>query len=307
MDMERKFCDKMIQLRRERGMSQEQLADLLEVSRQAVSKWEGDQSMPSIDKIVQLADLFGVSVDYLIRDSTLQGNSHLREDAYEKSYSNAREDMFAKGDSNAREDRYSKGDANTRQETNTQDSMNTKTVIDQLNELTQMVRNKKTDIYEYKSKRTIAGLPLVHVKFSRYGKPTLAKGIIAIGSVSVGLISLGAISAGLISFGALSFGLLLALGAIVLGSISFGAVSIGLFACGGVAIGIYAFGGVALASKVAVGGVASAAIAIGDAVSGDQTFDIAVATKASVKQVILETYPRIPRGILNLILMAVKK
>jgi transcriptional regulator with XRE-family HTH domain len=266
MEMNSKFCDKVIQLRKERGISQEQLADRLEVSRQAVSKWEGNQSMPSLDKIIQIADFFGVSMDYLVRDNGVEETGKPKEEF-----------------------------------------VNTGTFMNQLNELTNMVARKNSNVYEYKSKRCFHGLPLVHVKLSKYGKPSLAKGIIAIGNVSIGVISLGAISAGLLSFGAFSFGLLLALGAICIGGISAGAIAIGIYAFGGVAIGIYAFGGVALASKVAVGGAASATIAIGDAVSGEHTFDIAVATKAEVKQVILETYPKIPNVIMNIILMTVKR
>ena len=48
----KKFCDKLIQLRREKGYSQEQLAEYLEVSRQSVSKWEADKTMPEISKLI---------------------------------------------------------------------------------------------------------------------------------------------------------------------------------------------------------------------------------------------------------------
>ena len=62
------FSDKLIALRRKAGWSQEELAERLNVSRQSVSKWEGAQSMPDIDKIVQLSSLFGVTTDYLLKD-----------------------------------------------------------------------------------------------------------------------------------------------------------------------------------------------------------------------------------------------
>ena len=61
--------DKLIQPRREKGYSQEQLANILNVSRQAVSKWEAGNSTPELDKIIILADIFNVSVDYLVRDN----------------------------------------------------------------------------------------------------------------------------------------------------------------------------------------------------------------------------------------------
>lgn len=62
------FSDKLIALRRKAGWSQEELAERLNVSRQSVSKWESAQSMPDIDKIVQLSSLFGVTTDYLLKD-----------------------------------------------------------------------------------------------------------------------------------------------------------------------------------------------------------------------------------------------
>ena len=60
---------KITHLRIARGLSQEQLAEALDISRQSVSKWEMDQSLPQIDKVLQLADLFGISTDALLRDS----------------------------------------------------------------------------------------------------------------------------------------------------------------------------------------------------------------------------------------------
>ncbi len=54
-------------LRRKQGLSQEQLAEKLGVSRQSVSKWEGGQSTPDLDKLIALADCFGVTLDELVR------------------------------------------------------------------------------------------------------------------------------------------------------------------------------------------------------------------------------------------------
>lgn len=62
------FYDKIAMLRKERGLSQEELADMLDVTRQSVSKWESGQSLPDIQKIVQIADIFGVTTDYLMKD-----------------------------------------------------------------------------------------------------------------------------------------------------------------------------------------------------------------------------------------------
>lgn len=62
------LAEKILSLRTERDMSQDDLAEKLEVSRQSVSKWETGQSTPDLDKIIKLADLFGVSVDELVRE-----------------------------------------------------------------------------------------------------------------------------------------------------------------------------------------------------------------------------------------------
>ena len=63
------LADKIIDLRKKAGWSQEELADKLGVSRQSVSKWEGAQSIPDMNKILQLSELFGVSTDYLLKDN----------------------------------------------------------------------------------------------------------------------------------------------------------------------------------------------------------------------------------------------
>ena len=62
------FADKVVQLRKKSGWSQEELAEKLNVTRQSVSKLEGAQSIPDLEKILQLAQIFGVSTDYLLKD-----------------------------------------------------------------------------------------------------------------------------------------------------------------------------------------------------------------------------------------------
>ena len=63
------LADKIIDLRKKNGWSQEELAEKLGVSRQSVSKWEGAQSVPDMGRVVQMSELFGVSTDYLLKDS----------------------------------------------------------------------------------------------------------------------------------------------------------------------------------------------------------------------------------------------
>lgn len=81
------LADKIILERKKNGWSQEELADQLGVTRQAVSKWEGAQSTPDLQRILEMSKLFGVTVDYLIKDemdavecvpSNAQGDSLVR-------------------------------------------------------------------------------------------------------------------------------------------------------------------------------------------------------------------------------------
>lgn len=62
------LADKITNLRKKNGWSQEELAEKMQVSRQAVSKWEGAQTAPDLEKILALSRLFGVTTDYLLKD-----------------------------------------------------------------------------------------------------------------------------------------------------------------------------------------------------------------------------------------------
>ena len=61
------LSDKIIMQRKKNGLTQEELAEKMNVSRQSASKWEGAQSVPDMDKIIRLSELFGVSTNYLFK------------------------------------------------------------------------------------------------------------------------------------------------------------------------------------------------------------------------------------------------
>ncbi|WP_455619273.1 helix-turn-helix domain-containing protein [Eisenbergiella sp.] len=65
------LSEKIVKLRKNNGLTQEQLSEQLNVSRQSVSKWESGQAAPDIDKIVALGEIFHVSTDYLLKPSEL--------------------------------------------------------------------------------------------------------------------------------------------------------------------------------------------------------------------------------------------
>lgn len=62
------LSEKLYQLRKKSGLSQEQLAEQLNVSRQAISKWESGNAFPESEKLIIISNYFGVSVDYLLKD-----------------------------------------------------------------------------------------------------------------------------------------------------------------------------------------------------------------------------------------------
>lgn len=219
------FFHRLYKLRRQAGLSQEELANLVGVTRQAVQKWEAGASRPDMDNLAALANYFNVSLDYLVTG---------KEPAPPPQPASA------------------------------------------------IVNNYYHPWYEYKSKRTLFGLPLVHINMGI--GPRVAKGIIAIGDIAIGVVSLGGLALGLISFGGLALGLLLCLGGIAIGGIAFGGLVVGVlaigglavgwFAWGGVAFGVYTVGGLSIGTKIAIGGSASAPIAIGGSAEGAQSWVI---------------------------------
>lgn len=71
------FSEKLSLIRKSKGYTQEQLAEILGVSRQAVAKWESGQSYPDISNLIQISEEFHVTVDYLVRDSVCQKSLHI--------------------------------------------------------------------------------------------------------------------------------------------------------------------------------------------------------------------------------------
>lgn len=218
--------EKIYALRVKDGLSQESFGEKLGVSRQSVSKWETDQSVPELDKIVMISELFAVSTDYLLKEYI-------------------EEDIALKGD-----DFAGAGNEDPRR--------------------THIIIKKSTMAFEYKSKKTWRGLPIVHVNIG-FGRR--AKGVIAIGLVSQGIVAIGLAGLGVVTLAPVGIGLLLAIGGIVLGGIAvgsfaigivaMGAMCLGLFSMGALAVGQFSFGAMAIGQQVAIGDSARGDIALG--------------------------------------------
>ena len=248
------FPTRLNDLRKKAGLSQEELAGLVGVTRQAVQKWEAGASRPDMDNLVALARYFNVTLDWLItgQEPDVSGSGAV---VVEHHY------------------------------------------------------HYEGWHYEYKSQRTLWGLPLVHINPSQRGL-TWARGIVAIGNVATGFIAIGCFAAGLISLGAMAVGLLalagfamglLALGGISVGLIALGGCALGYLAIGGSAVGVYAAGGAAVASKVAVGASASAEmLAVGRDAAGAVTMGLDAQREAVAQAMVQAGVPGWIREILLL-------
>ncbi|MCI9621407.1 MAG: helix-turn-helix transcriptional regulator [Dorea sp.] len=262
------LAEKLTIQRKKSGMSQEQLAERLGITRQSVSKWEAGSSIPEISKLVAMSEIFRVSLDYLLKD-------YLDEE---------KNSGIAAG--GCRNEPYGE----KRSEANQQMDEDNSRLEKKVDDLARYIKG-----YQYTSKTKIAGIPLVSIRFSRQlGRDGIAKGIIAIGNVAIGVISLGACSFGIISFGSIAVGLL-AIGALAFGLAAWGAVAIGVVAFGASAMGIYSAGASAWGQEVAVGVSAMGKTAIGETVKGTHclTIEQGVTTGAQIEHFLEDTNPNL--------------
>ena len=72
------FGEKLFKLRKEKGLSQEALAEQVGTTRQAISKWENNQGFPETEKLLQLSNIFEISTDYLLKDEKSSSNADER-------------------------------------------------------------------------------------------------------------------------------------------------------------------------------------------------------------------------------------
>lgn len=214
--------DKLAQLRRQKNYTQEQLAELLGVTRQAVSRWESGAAYPETAKLIQLSRLYGCSVDALLKDELpspadmpfvaeqMQHPSHF---TYERKssrtllglplwhinigYGRVAHGFFAVG---------------------------------------------------------LAARGVVSVGFA-------SMGVVSLGVASLGLLALGITAVGLVALGTIAVGLL-ALGAIAAGVFAGGALATGSFSCGALALGQYGALGDTAKAAVAIGKRSAAGTAL---------------------------------------------
>lgn len=247
---------KIAALRRERGMTQDALAEALSVTRQAVSKWEADAALPEANKLLPLARLLGCTADYLLGSSEAEAGAP-----------QGAPNTVAQGEPQEPAREKPAHDEPAQEKTAHDEPAQGRAPFTPYWGLPR--RYVWASDFEYKSERTLFGLPLVHIngKWGGTAKGVVAVGFKACGVVSVGFLSMGVLSAGCLSLGAVSLGAL-ALGVLALGAVSvglllaLGAVAAGFVAYGAAAFGGFAAGAFACAKYVAVGDHACALIPI---------------------------------------------
>lgn len=227
--------ERLASLRRRAGYSQEGLAERLGISRQAVSKWESAQSQPDVARLVQLSELYEVSLDQLIKGTPAP--SPARPGAA----------------------RQTPGEAEICRGCPWREVQRT---------VDEAIRARPGHWeYEYRSRRTLWGVPLVHIHLARNRLNVQAHGVLAVGNRASGVVSVGLFSRGLLSFGLCSLGAV-SLGVLSVGLVALGNAAVGALALGNVAVGLVAFGNIAAGGLLAAGNLVKGRVAIGNAGSG---------------------------------------
>ena len=258
------FSEKLMDLRRKSGLSQEQLADRLGVTRQSVSKWESGTAMPELVKLNSLSDIFGVSVDYLVKDYLEEPES-----------ADGGDDLSA------------------------QQAVRLEKKVD---ELTNYVKGRVYR-FDSMTRIFGLPLVSIRFGFVRNGKLSMdnvARGIIAIGNAAIGVVAIGIVGVGLFTFGVVGLGLL-SLGIVAAGLGAFGVMALGYLALGVSAVGVYAGGVAAIAAKIAAAVSAVAPTAIGEHASGSHVLLWGDGlTAPEVRAFLLEHHPDLWQPLLDL-------
>ncbi len=269
--------EKIYSLRVKNGLSQEAFGEKLGVSRQSVSKWETDQSVPELDKIVMISELFTVTTDYLLKESAAEPASGQWKGTTAAGGPGQWNGASTAAGGSGQWNGVSTAAEGFGQWTKASGAEQASDVWGESSDTEQDAYEcrgravvKRGFSYEYKSKRSWRGMPLVHVNIG-FGRS--AKGVIAIGLAAKGIVAIGLAGLGVITLAPVGIGLLLsagivaiggiALGDFAIGVVAMGAFCVGIFSMGALAVGQFSFGAIAIGQQVAVGDVARGDIALG--------------------------------------------
>lgn len=218
------FHERLMQLRKERGWSQEQLADQLGVTRQTVSKWELGSTTPEMQKLMDMSALFGISIDELV------GNEAFLPPQAEPVTAPA--PARDKWHYEYRSERTFFG-----------------------------LPLIHVNIGLFRAYRAKGILAVGNLAVGLLSLGVLSAGLISIGALAAGLLAIGALAAGGFVLGAIAAGIL-AMGGVALGVVAFGGVAAGFYAIGGAAFGVCVAAGDFAWGRIAIGNHVSGEIAL---------------------------------------------
>lgn len=228
------FQEKLMFLRKERGWSQEELGEKVSVTRQTVSKWELGQTTPELAKLIELGELFQISIDELVgreKESTQKFSSQGIPDCYgERDFGHFYRTTY------------------------------------EYKSKKRFLGMPLVHIHFGRGNCTAKGI----IAVGNCAVGFLSLGIASVGLISVGVASLGLLAYGVACLGLLASAGGVAIG----GFFALGGVAVSCyFAVGGVAAGAsIAIGGCAAANQLAIGGAAAGTVAVGKYVDGTTTF-----------------------------------
>lgn len=262
---------RLARLRRAQNITQEELAERLGISRQAVSKWESDLAYPETDKLLALSRLYGCTVDYL-----LTGEEPSAEPSPSPAQDSEEPNLLKRIDRAwGQRPRY-------------------------FEYKSRRTWGKLPLVHiNIGWGRKATGVIAVGLT---------ARGILSLGLASVGLFSMGICSVGLLSLGILSLGLLFAVGSIALGAVAIGAIAVGILAIGALSVGLISVGALAMGHYLAVGDHAYGMIAMGQTVADGRlweslrSFRLTDSELTEVENLLREHCPKLLRGIAKAIL-----
>lgn len=205
--------DKLSKLRKENNYTQEQLAEILGVSRQAISKWESNIAYPETEKLLRLGELYECSMDYLLKDENSEPISVPKSKSFTLNFTNPNFERVSKRSFHG-------------------------LPLWHIN--IGYGRTAKGIIAIGFTAKGVISIGLLSLGILSFG--VLAVGILALGTLAIGLLPAGAISCGVIAFGAISIGI-----------VSIGALSVGYFSVGAAAIGKYFAMGDHAIAQIALG------------------------------------------------------
>ena len=216
------FGEKLQKLRKEKRLSQEALAEMLDVSRQAISKWESDQTFPETEKLIIISEIFGVTVDSLLKDGEPQSDA---QNTSSKPYWTSRGRVF------------------------------------EYKSERQMFGMPLVHINVGLGLRKAKGiLAIGNIATGFLSIGLIAKGLLSIGLLSIGVVAFGLLSlALLLAVGNISIGTF-SLGAVAFGVFTLGAVSIGVYSVGAVAVASRVAIGDHAYAHIAIGRVVSGVV-----------------------------------------------